>query len=186
MWLVGRTGQLPKAPARGGIGGAGGGAENAPKRPPPASSRFPWTKRCRAYPPHALRCASQCRRSRSTLALESGRRWCSVLDERYREDMPRARRRGSVGSPVGWGRGPVFASVADGTEAAAGGWAGGPAIISICMSDHTHRVPPQYFRTDWILPHDRNYCHKHHPSLSLTCSTRPWQLYPSDSRWEPD
>ena len=23
-------------------------------------------------------------------------------------------------------------------------------------------------------------------SLSLTCSTRPWQLYPSDSRWEPD
>jgi hypothetical protein len=115
------------------------------------------------------------------VALDVGTR-----DERYREDMPRARRRGSVGSPVGWGRGLAFASVADGTEAAAGGWAGGPAIISICMSDHTHRVPPQYFCTDWILPHDRNYCHKHHPSLSLTCSTRPWQLYPSDSRWEPD
>ena len=30
----------------GGIGVARGGMENVPKRPPPASSRFPWTKRC--------------------------------------------------------------------------------------------------------------------------------------------
>ena len=42
-----------------------------------------------------------------------------------------------AGSPVGWGRGPTFAAVADTTEAAAGGWAGGPAIIAIGMSEHT-------------------------------------------------
>ncbi len=64
-----------------------------------------------------LRCASQCRRSRSTLALESGRRRCSILDERYRKDMPRARRRVSGGSPLGWGRSPSFAAVTDTTEA---------------------------------------------------------------------
>jgi hypothetical protein len=67
----------------------------------------------------------------STLALKSGRRRCLVLDERYREDMPRARRRVSGGSPAGWGRGPTFAAVADTTEAAAGGWAREPGIIAI-------------------------------------------------------
>ena len=107
--------------------------ENAPKRPPPASSRFPWTKRCWAYPPYVLRCASQCRRLRSTLALKSSRRRCSVLDERYREDMPRARRRVSGGPPLGWGRSPTFTTVADTTEAVAAGWAGGPGIIAIGM-----------------------------------------------------
>jgi hypothetical protein len=117
----------------GGIGVARGGTENAPKCPSPASSRFPWTKRCWAYPPHVLQCASQCRRSRSTLALESGRRRCSVLDERYREDMPRARRRVSGGSPLGWGCSPTFTTVADTTEVVAAGWAGGPGIIAIGM-----------------------------------------------------
>ena len=59
------------------------------------------------------------------------------MDERYREDMPRARMRVSGGSPVGWGRGPTYAAVADTTEAAAGGWAEGLAIIAIGMSEHT-------------------------------------------------
>ena len=53
------------------------------------------------------------------------------MDERYREDMPRARRRVSRGSPVGWGRSPTFAAVADTTEAVAGGWAREPGIIAI-------------------------------------------------------
>ena len=44
---------------------------------------------------------------------------------------------GTGGDPVGWGRGPMFAAVADTTEAAAGGWAGGLAIIAIGMSEHT-------------------------------------------------
>ena len=136
------AGTAPPSLPPAGVDDARGGTENAPKRPPPgASSRFPWTKRCWAYPPHVLRCASLCRRSRSTLALKSGRRRCSVLDERYREDMPRARRRVTGGSPLGWGRSPTFAAVAGTTEAVAAGWAGGLGIIAIdTMSVHTALV----------------------------------------------
>jgi len=87
------------------------------------------------------------------LALERGRRRCSVLDERYREDMPRARRRVSGGSPVGWGRGPTFAAVADTMEAAEGGWAGEPGIIAI---DHKAKPlkPSLYFivRSSLLAP----------------------------------
>ena len=65
------------------------------------------------------------------LALKSGRRRCSVLDEMYHEDMLRTRRRVTEGSPLGWGRSPTFAAVANTTEAVAAVWAGGLGIIAI-------------------------------------------------------
>ncbi len=53
------------------------------------------------------------------------------MDERYREDMPWARRRVTGRSPLGLGSSPTFSAVANTTEAVAAGWAGGPGIIAI-------------------------------------------------------
>ena len=73
------------------------------------------------------------------------------MDERYRKDMPRARRRVSGGSPLGWGRSPTFSAVNDITEAVAAGWAGwlrikAIGIMSVCsalVSGGTSHILPK-------------------------------------------